>query len=73
MILEDVSLRVTETFDLMSKHVLHRNVFGAQLEPLVNRLNEEASVHRQIADAYYNSFRTYKGRLFLLVRVSGMD
>lgn len=68
MILEDISLRVTETFDLMSKHILHRNVFGAQLQSLVDRMDEEGSVHRQIADAYYNSFKAYKGRLFILVR-----
>ncbi|KAF8543450.1 Golgi CORVET complex core vacuolar protein 8-domain-containing protein [Trichophaea hybrida] len=66
IILEDVPLRVTETFDLMPKRILHRNVFGDHLHPLVNRMDEEGSIHPHVADAFYNSFRTYKGRVFIL-------
>ncbi|KAI5800575.1 Golgi CORVET complex core vacuolar protein 8-domain-containing protein [Pyronema domesticum] len=66
IILEDTALRVTETFDLMPKRILHLDVFGTQLKDLVNRLDEEGSHHPRIADAFFNSFRTYKGRVFLL-------
>lgn len=67
IILEGIALRPTETFDLMPKRILHRNVFGSHLHPLVNQMDEEGSTHPQIADAFYGSFRTYKGRVFLLV------
>lgn len=67
IILEGIALRATETFDLMPKRILHRNVFGNHLHPLVNQMDEEGSTHPQIADAFYGSFKTYKGRVFLLV------
>ena len=60
-------LRVTETFDLMPKRIYHRDVFTEHLGSLVNQMDEEGSLHPHVADAFYNSFRTYKGRLFLLV------
>jgi hypothetical protein len=63
-------LRVTETFDLLDRRILHSDVFGKQLQPLVNRMDEEGSIHPNVADAFYNSFRTYKGRVFLLVSAS---
>ncbi|KAI5815496.1 Golgi CORVET complex core vacuolar protein 8-domain-containing protein [Pyronema omphalodes] len=66
IILEDTALRVAETFDLMPKRILHLDVFGTQLKDLVNRVDEEGSHHPRIADAFFNSFRTYKGRIFLL-------
>jgi hypothetical protein len=68
IILEDTALRVTETFDLMSKQILHLDMFSEQLRPLVGRLDDEGSSHPHIADSFYNSFKTYKGRMFLLVR-----
>lgn len=67
MILEDTTLRVTETFDLMSRQVFHRNLFARQLRSLINQMDEEASTHPAIAEAFYNSFKAYKGRLFILV------
>ncbi|KAL7274885.1 Vacuolar protein sorting-associated protein 8 [Rhizina undulata] len=66
IILEDTSLRVTETFDLMPKHILHMDLFSENLGPLVGRMGEEASMHSHVADAFYNSYKTYKGRMFLL-------
>jgi hypothetical protein len=51
----------------MPKRILHLDVFGTQLKDLVNRVDEEGSHHPRIADAFFNSFRTYKGRVFLLV------
>ena len=70
IILEEPVLRLTETFDLMPKHILHHNMFSQNLMPLVDTMDEQASFHSTIADAFYNSFKTYKGRIFLLVSVS---
>ncbi|KAI4676697.1 uncharacterized protein J4E84_009532 [Alternaria hordeiaustralica] len=67
MILEDNTLRVTDSFDLLQKHIYHSDLFSRQLKPVVEQLNEEdASLHGVVADAFYMSFRAYKGRLFLL-------
>jgi hypothetical protein len=67
MILEDNTLRVTDSFDLLQKHIYHADLFSRQLKPVVEQLDEnDASMHGVVADAFYMSFRVYKGRLFLL-------
>ncbi len=67
IILEDHGLKVTESFDLIQKQIYHRDVFSKQLQPLVDPLNEEdISMHGVVADAFYMSFKVYKGRVFLL-------
>ncbi|KAF2754299.1 vacuolar assembly/sorting protein-like protein VPS8 [Pseudovirgaria hyperparasitica] len=67
VILEDVSIRMTDTFDLIQKHIFHQDLFSKQLQPVVEQLDEEdASMHGVVADAFYMSFRAYKSRLFLL-------
>ncbi|KAH0556765.1 hypothetical protein GP486_005448 [Trichoglossum hirsutum] len=66
IILEDNSLRMTETFDLIHKHIFHQDVFSKRLGPLVEQLEEDAAMHGVVADAFYPSFRSYKGRMFLL-------
>ncbi|KAF1997463.1 hypothetical protein P154DRAFT_565369 [Amniculicola lignicola CBS 123094] len=69
IILEDTALRLrmTDTFDLMHKHIYHSDLFSRQLRPVVEQLNDEDnSMHGVVADAFYMSFRAYKGRLFLL-------
>ncbi|KAF2204597.1 hypothetical protein GQ43DRAFT_478053 [Delitschia confertaspora ATCC 74209] len=70
IILEDnsqSSLRMTDTFDLLHKHIYHSDLFSKQLRPVVEQLNEEdPTMHGVVADAFYVSFRAYKGRLFLL-------
>ncbi|KAG0635737.1 Golgi CORVET complex core vacuolar protein 8-domain-containing protein [Tuber brumale] len=66
IILEDTSLRATETFDLMPKQILHLDIFSGQLHSLIDRLDDEGSSHPHVADAFYNSFKAYKGRMFLL-------
>ena len=67
LILEDGSLRVTDSFDLLYKHIYHRDLFSQQLQPVVDSLDEdEGSLHGVVADAFHMSFRVYKGRLFLL-------
>ncbi|KAF2836194.1 hypothetical protein M501DRAFT_960244 [Patellaria atrata CBS 101060] len=66
-ILEDNSLRVTDSFDLIHKHIYHHDLFSKQLQPVVEQLDEQdVSMHGVVADAFHMSFRAYKGRLFLL-------
>ena len=67
LILEDNSLRMTDDFDLLHKHIYHADLFSKQLRPVVEHLDEnDESLHGVVADAFYMSFRAYKGRLFLL-------
>ncbi|KAL8934285.1 MAG: hypothetical protein Q9216_005984 [Gyalolechia sp. 2 TL-2023] len=67
VVLEDSSLRETNSSDLVQKHMYHADLFSQQLNMLVEELDEEdASMHGVVADAFYMSFRAYKGRLFLL-------
>ncbi|KAJ9212474.1 hypothetical protein DTO166G4_5966 [Paecilomyces variotii] len=67
LIVEDTTLRVTDSFDLLQKHIYHADLFSTQLHSLVEQYNEEdPSMHGVVADAFYMSFRAYKGRLFLL-------
>ncbi|KAJ4297292.1 Vacuolar protein sorting-associated protein 8 [Collariella sp. IMI 366227] len=67
IVLEDRSMRMTEAFDLIHKHIYHADLFSHQLNILVEQLDEEdPSMHGVVADAFYMSFKAYKGRLFLL-------
>lgn len=67
VILEDNTLRPTDTFDLLQKHIYHSDLFSRQLRPVIEQLDEsDTSLHGVVADAFYMSFRAYKGRLFLL-------
>ncbi|KAG8527106.1 uncharacterized protein KY384_008535 [Bacidia gigantensis] len=68
VILEDYSMTVTDSSDLIQKHVYHVDLFSQQLNQLVDQLEDEenSSMHGVVADAFYMSFRAYKGRLFLL-------
>lgn len=67
IILEDGSMRMTDAFDLVHKHIYHQDLFSKQLHNLVEQLDEEdTSMHGVVADAFYMSFKSYKGRMFLL-------
>jgi hypothetical protein len=67
IILEDGSMRMTEAFDLVQKHIYHQDLFSKQLHNLVEQLDEEdPSMHGVVADAFYMSFKAYKSRMFLL-------
>ena len=68
VILEDNSMILTDSSDLVQKHIYHTDLFSQQLNQLVDQLEDEeiASMHGVVADAFYMSFRAYKGRLFLL-------
>ncbi|KAI1089788.1 Golgi CORVET complex core vacuolar protein 8-domain-containing protein [Rostrohypoxylon terebratum] len=67
IVLEDRSMRMTEAFDLIHKYIYHADLFSNQLHNLVEQLDEEdTSMHGVVADAFYMSFKAYKGRIFLL-------
>ena len=67
IILEDASLKITDSSDLIRKHVYHMDLFSQQLSKLIESTEEEdGSMHGVVADAFYMSFKAYKGRLFLL-------
>ena len=67
IILEDENLTVTDSSDLIEKHIYHADLFSRQLDQLIESLDEEdISMHGVVADAFYMSFKAYKGRLFLL-------
>lgn len=67
IILEDPSLRVTDSFDLIHKHIFHQDLFSKQLRSAVEQLDEDdQSLHGVVADVFHMSYKAYKGRLFLL-------
>ena len=67
IILEDVSMNPTDSFDLVQKQLYHSDLFSQQLHSLVEQLDEEdSSMHGVVADAFYMSFHAYKSRLFVL-------
>lgn len=67
IVLEDRTMRMTEAFDLIGRHIYHVDLFSKQLHALVEQLDEEdTSMHGVVADAFYMSFKTYKNRIFLL-------
>ncbi|KAH7155464.1 Golgi CORVET complex core vacuolar protein 8-domain-containing protein [Dactylonectria estremocensis] len=67
IVLEDRTMRMTEGFDLLQKYIYHTDLFSKQLHSLVEQLDEnDASMHGVVADAFYMSFKAYKGRIFIL-------
>lgn len=67
VILEESSLQLTDSSDLIQRNIYHIDLFSQQLNQLVDQLDgDDASMHGVVADAFYMSFRAYKGRLFLL-------
>lgn len=67
IVLEDRSMRMTEAFDLIGRHIYHVDLFSRQLHALVEQLDEDdTTMHGVVADAFYMSLKTYKNRIFLL-------
>ena len=67
IILEDNTMRVTDSYDMIHKHVFHEDLFSRQLQSVVDQLDQdEIRLHGVVADAFYMSFRAYKSRLFIL-------
>ncbi|EXJ88601.1 hypothetical protein A1O1_05531 [Capronia coronata CBS 617.96] len=67
LIIEDLTMHVTDAFDLLGKNIYHVDLYSQQLRAIIESLDEEdISMHGVVADAFHMSFRAYKGRLFLL-------
>ncbi|KAF2224946.1 Golgi CORVET complex core vacuolar protein 8-domain-containing protein [Elsinoe ampelina] len=66
VILEDGDLHVMDSVDLIKMHIFHRDFFSKQLHTVVEQNENDADIHGVVADAFYMSFRAYKGRAFLL-------
>ena len=67
MIIEGSTMILNDSFDLLPKNVLHTDLYSQQLQAVIESLDEEDhSMHGVVGDAFHMSFRTYKGRLFLL-------
>jgi hypothetical protein len=67
IILEDITLRVADSFDLIQKHIYHHDIFSTQLRSAVESLDDnDEALHGVVADAFHMSFRSYKGRIFIL-------
>lgn len=67
LIVEDGKLQVTDSIDLLHRHIYHQDPFSHQLHAVIEQLDsDDPSLHGVVADAFYMSFRVYKGRVFLL-------
>ncbi|RKF56696.1 Vacuolar protein sorting-associated protein 8-like protein [Erysiphe neolycopersici] len=67
IILEDYSMRVIDTFDLLNKHIYHQSIFSEQLKIFIEQLSGGSpKTPIVIADSYHMSFKAYKSRLFLV-------
>lgn len=66
-ILEDSILTVTESIDLLNRQIAHHDFFSKHLQPQNDQHGEsDPLMHGVVSDAFYTSFRVYKGRIFLL-------
>ncbi|GAB7363505.1 hypothetical protein MBLNU230_g3774t1 [Neophaeotheca triangularis] len=67
LIVEDGSLQVTDSIDLLHRHIYHQDQFSHQLHAVVEQVDaEDPELHGVVADAFHMSFKAYKGRTFLL-------
>jgi hypothetical protein len=63
LILEDNTLRTTDSFDLLQKHIYHSDLFSKQLKPVIeNHDEQDTSMHGVVADAFYMSFRLVRSQ-----------
>ncbi|KAF4552610.1 putative Golgi CORVET complex core vacuolar protein 8 [Elsinoe fawcettii] len=66
VILEDGDLHVMDSVDLIKMHIFHRDFFSKQLHTVVEQDENDADIHGVVADAFYMSFKAYKGRAFMM-------
>ncbi|ETN37395.1 uncharacterized protein HMPREF1541_08386 [Cyphellophora europaea CBS 101466] len=67
LIIEDSSMNVGDSFDLLPKNLYHADLYSHQLQAVIESHDEaDTSLHGVVADAFHMSVRAYKGRLFLL-------
>jgi len=67
VILEDEAMRQADSSDLNAKHIYHQDLYSERLRSVVDKTEDgENTLHGVIPDAFHMSFKTHKGRLFLL-------
>lgn len=67
LVVNEETMTVNSTIDLLNKHVMHHDYFSNQLKNLtLKRPGHKDSYPVAIADAYFNCIRSFKGRIFLL-------
>ena len=69
LVLNEASMTVTKTEDLNPRQIMHHDYFSSQLHDLVITASEGVEHYATIPDAFFNSFKTFKGRIFLLVYI----
>ncbi|KAK9469647.1 Golgi CORVET complex core vacuolar protein 8-domain-containing protein [Lipomyces arxii] len=66
LILNEHTMRVTDVVDLVPRQIMRHDYFSDQLNELVISGGSGGDHYATIPDAFFNSFKTYKGRIFLL-------
>ncbi|KAK9471310.1 Golgi CORVET complex core vacuolar protein 8-domain-containing protein [Dipodascopsis tothii] len=66
LVLNEASMTATETEDLIPRQLMRHDYFSAQLHDLVITAADGGEHYATIPDAFFNSFRTFKSRIFLL-------
>ncbi|KAJ8103911.1 Golgi CORVET complex core vacuolar protein 8-domain-containing protein [Lipomyces tetrasporus] len=66
LILNEHTMRVTDTVNLVPRQIMHHDYFSRQLNDLVISGGAGGDHYATIPDAFFNSVRTFKGRIFLL-------
>lgn len=66
LIIDETAACLSDTFDLLGKQILHRNVFASELQNAED--GDGTSSNFAVTDLYSNSLRVFKGRIFVLVR-----
>lgn len=60
-------MTINSTIDLLNKHIMHHDYFSKQLKHLTLRQDDYNNNQPvAVADGYFNCFRCFKGRIFLL-------
>lgn len=66
LIINEATMDVCEQIDLINKHIMHHDYFSSQLHNLVVQNVNERHQPTVVADAYFNTVRAFKGRVFLI-------
>ncbi|KAK9455384.1 Golgi CORVET complex core vacuolar protein 8-domain-containing protein [Dipodascopsis uninucleata] len=66
LVVNECSMKVTESVDLVPRQIMHHDYFSDQLNDLVITAGDGGDHYATIPDAFFNSFKTFKGRIFLL-------
>ncbi|KAK9369674.1 Golgi CORVET complex core vacuolar protein 8-domain-containing protein [Lipomyces kononenkoae] len=66
LILNEHTMRATDAVDLVPRQIMHHDYFSQQLNELVINGGSGGEHYATVPDAFFNSFRTFKGRIFLL-------